>query len=107
MQETRRIPKDIIKQFENEYKENVIKPTITLNGFGDIISYVYSKETSRDAKLTLTDKIYARRMYHTKSTMEVIGKYGIVYMEKLKIIRYDYMFYDEIYENMVQTFFEC
>lgn len=107
MQETRKIPKDIIEKFENEYKENVIQPTITLNGFGDIISYIYSKETSRDAKLKFTEKTYARRMYKTKSTMEVIGKYGMVYMAKQKIIRYDYIFYDEQSENIVQTFFDC
>ena len=73
--EVSKIQKEIIENFEDHYKKNVIQPTIELNYYGDVISHIYSE------------------------------KYGMVYMDECRQIRYDYR--DEERKEIIQTFFGC
>ena len=87
--EVSKIQKEMIENFEDHYKKNVIQPTITLNYYGDIISYIYSK-----------------KLYNTKLN-KTATRYGMVYMDQHRQIRYDYVFYDEEKEEIIQTFISC
>ena len=97
----KKIPNDVIENFEKHYTENVIQPITKVNGIGEIISYIYSNQSK------LTEENYTKRVY--KGTLDNghhywTSKYGMVYFEIHKQIRYDYMFYDEQQEKQITTF---
>jgi len=87
--EVSKIQKEVIENFEDHYKKNAIQPTITLNYYGDIISYIYS------------ENVYTTKLNKTAQ------RNGMVYMDKCKQIRHDYVFYDEEKEEIIQTFISC
>ena len=99
----KKIPNNVIENFEKHYTENVIQPITNVNEIGQIISYIYSNQSK------LTEENYTKRVY--KGTLDNghhywTSKYGMVYIEipNNKQIRYDYMFYDEQQEKQITTF---
>jgi hypothetical protein len=98
LNKSKKIPIDIIREFEKHYKENVIQPTTKLNDNGHIISYIYSNQYNN----SLNEEIRKKRIYNTK--IFLTSKYGMVYFEEEKLIRHDYIYYDEISSKNVQTF---
>ena len=103
MTDIKKISNDIIEKFEKHYKENVIQPIITVNAYGEIISYIYSIQSD------FKGKNYKKRVYEIKTYdghNYLTSKYRMVYMEipNNKQIRYDYMFYNEQHHKHIQTF---
>ena len=97
----KKIPNDVIENFENHYTENVIQPITEVNDNGEWVSYIYSNQS------TLTEENYKKRVY--KGTMDDgyhywTSKYSMVYFEipNNRQIRYNYMFYDEQQEKISQ-----
>jgi hypothetical protein len=101
LKKSKKISIDIIKEFEKHYKENVIQPTTKLNDNGDIISYIYSNQYNDSY---LNEDIIKKRIYNTK--IFSTSKYGIVYFEHEKQIRYDYIYYDENSAKNIQIFID-
>ncbi len=97
----KKIPNDVIENFKKHYTENVIQPITDVNELGEIISYIYSNQS------TLTEENYTKRVYRgtgDNGHHYFTSKYGMVYFEINKLIRYDYMFYDEQQEKEITTF---
>lgn len=89
-----KIPKDIIENFEKDYKENVIQPTTEVNCDGHIVSYIRSLSGNRE-DLKNKKRVYKRTADNGYDYYS--PKYSAVYFEipNNKQIMYSYIFYDE------------
>jgi hypothetical protein len=75
----------VIENFEKNFKENVIQPITTLNDYGEIISYVYSNQS------TFVENNNKKRVVCYSNLWT--ARYGMVYFQG-NCFRYDYV-YDE------------
>jgi hypothetical protein len=97
MMSIKKIPNEVIKNFEEHYKENVLQPITTQNIHGQFVTYIYSLSSAREGK------DYYKRACEIKTTDEdyyFLSKYGMVFMEfpnepNKTHFRYDYIYYDE------------
>ena len=91
----KKIPNEVIKNFEEHYKENVLQPTTKQNIHGQFVTCIYSLSSAREGK-----DFYKRACeIKTNQSNYFLSKYGMVFMEfpndpDKTHFRYDYIYYD-------------